>query len=691
MNELARAQDDGVDPKLMFGLGITQSEDGYFVPWATDASALLGRQGRDRDKLRRLQLVIPTGINQFEANGALVLAGNRGTGKSLVLARKAAQLLEETRDNRYITLCDHSPFVNELVKASVTLPTNPRVLGSHARWFKLWQLVLWTHAACMVVSDRKVPAQNEFDQNRYITWRYFSFPRPESKPKRSGSRKSPTATEFENADETNDELTEHKFFLQVWESFRKTESISSSLDLLTTAGLSDEDLKSWTKRAKNTYVRYSEPNCLLTMFVDAIDEAIGSPDGMPLIPYLAARVPPVKREAIVESEGGAAPLLLGDFKPMLDAWLHIQTGFALAADAIFQESQQHVCIYGAIRREAGLWLSNASKSGVPAAKVEGSIAANLAYTPELLRNVFELNVFYTKDTELFDSNKKKSSPVVALFGFDTVSHSRVFNAQESIVSLLVRHTFGAPREMTGLAASAKNACLNTARRPASAKIILDAIDEYARTTVFKDYVTNVSPPWSPILAEAVKRINKNVLDKEDVARIEDETNVPNLFSVLYSRGLVGLPGETSASGRRLSFLEPDAGEHTLPLDYPYLAIHPALSAFLVPNLPHQDQRHFYSSEFVVGNGLDCPARLGKPRFVATFIDQEQWRFQWQNVSLDLNPASLLTSSKGDSDKETGTEVARFTNAITTLALILCAIKRKGEPLVAVGDLQEYMV
>lgn len=690
MNELAAVRSDSVDQKAMTGLGITQSEDGYFVPWTTDASALLGRNGRDRDKLRRLQLVIPTGIGQFETNGVLVLAGNRGTGKSLVLARKAAQLLEDAHHGSYLTLCRHSPFVNELVKASVTLPANPRSLGSHSRWVKLWQLVLWTHAACMVIANRDVPNQKEVDPSRYIGWRYFGFPQPASKQKRAGARAATAIPDQGTAKGANEELTEQYFFLWVWDHFRKTESISSSLSLLTGAGLSDEDLKSWTKRAAEAYVKHGEANAPLTIFVDAIDEAIGSPDGRPLIPYLSETVVHRKHDPSREGMPAAAPSLPEDTKPMLDAWLHIQTGFAMAADTIFQESRQTVCIYGAIRREAGIWLSNPSKSGVPAAKVDGAIAANVAYTPELLRNVFELNVFHTKDGELFDASRKKSSPVIALFGFDTVSHSRVFNAQESLVSLLVRHTFGAPRELTGLAAAAKNACLNPAKRPDSAKVILDAIDDYARATVFKDFVTNVSPPWNTVLAEAVRYIKKNVLDRDAVARIEDQAKVPNLFSALYSRGLVGLPNETSASGRRLTFLEPDANEHSLPLDYAYLAIHPALSAFLVPGLPHHDQRHFYSSEFVVGGGLDCPSRLGKARLEATFLDQEQWRFQWLNDFLELDPGALMSHQKGATEKETGTEFARVTNATTTLALIMCAIKQKRESLVTLADLQESM-
>lgn len=667
--------------------------DGFFLPWVTDATALLADIHKGgRDKLRRLVLVQPTGVLEYEKPGVLFVAGDRGTGKSSVLLKKAVALLERDAKS-YRTLRPHSPFVNELAQSSIAVPLQQyRRLSSPTLWELYWRLVLAAHYAAMTLRHRNVPHIG--DAKKILSDHFIVEP----------SKGEPT-----------DALSAYQFFQFVWvNSAGSRESLSPSMHKLVTAGLSEEDTKRWIEKAELVLADTLALDTLtqFTIFVDAIDEAVGSPGGKPLFRYLY----PTRAKTLTTTPADDAISLLdeslkegashAEYRDLASRmWRHAQTGFMLAADRLWSDFSQRLWTYGAVRREAKDWYTDPASTSRTKQKVEGNKIVSLSYTAAQLAEIFALNVRHTPESELFEpvEGQPIGSEVHCLFGFDHVSHPRVLGEDERLLDLMIRHTFMAPRQLVGIARHAKQLQIEPRRRPQQLAAIMDAIDEESRV-VFNDFVANVSPAWTSDLDALVLDLQRNVLTDEEVSVFEDEKEYPGFFDQLYSRGLVGIPKHNSSENEVLQyFLRPNGTEVRLDSP-PYVFLHPALAAHIFGHLSDPDlQRAFYSSDFVVGEGRTCPSRLFDPRIIVSYQPSTDF---WE-VSVDTKlvgppsapeeshsqsvvaqPSKENIFSLGEQPGSLQLTEEHIKAAMMVLVLVACTIRRTRKSKVTQEDLKK---
>jgi len=144
--------------------------------------------------------------------------------------------------------------------------------------------------------------------------------------------------------------------------------------------------------------------------------------------------------------------------------------------------------------------------------------------------------------------------------------------------------------------------------------LLSAIDLAAHELCL-DWISNVAPNVSTQLKQSILGINRNVITVTDLDRIEKEQQAPGLFAQLFSRGMFGIPTKAKTGDHYLmNFRPPNGGEHDLPSNFTYGALHPALSAHICKIHPKKDDLlDFYSNVFVVGQGLPCPRTISDPK------------------------------------------------------------------------------
>jgi hypothetical protein len=649
--------------------------DGFFVPWVTDANALLTDLDKaSREKLRRLVLVQPTGVVDYEKSSVLFVAGDRGTGKSSVLLKKAVALLMAGDPKAYKTLRPNLPFVNELASGCIPVPLQQyRRLTSPTLWERYWRLVLIAHFASMALRHRNVT--NVGDAKKILT-EHFGLETSKG--------------------EVPDAASAYQFFHDVWsQSAGARETIGPSMKKLVTWGISEEEAEKWAEKAAGVLDSCTavDSETRFTIFVDAIDEAVGSPLGTPLFHYLYA---PSKAG---NSGLAAGPVSLAD-APLKEGashdeyrelahlmWRHSQTGFMLAADSLWSDYSQMMATYGAVRREAKEWYTDPASTSRTKQKVERNKVVGLNYTAAQLAEIFALNVRHTPETELFSPLDAKSvgSEANAMFGFDFVTHTRVYREAESLVSLMIRHTFMAPRQLVGIARRAKSLPIEPRLRQESVAEIMAAIDAES-CDVFHDYVANVSPPWTSVLATLVLKLRSNVFTMDRVDTFEKDNDCAGFFGQLYSRRLAGIPVYDTHKGKVIQQFHLPNGTEQL-LDKPsYLFLHPALSSYIFSELDSPDlQRSFYSCDFIVGEGMACPNSLVPSRVQIVYeSDADEWMVRVDGTPIGVGRSGLASD---DVDAEIAPVRAEHRRAaMMAIVLVAYAMRRTGKTEVTLEDL-----
>jgi len=558
----------------------------HFLPWATDASELLsgksGETSRSREWIRKLFLVTTAGLEGFEG-GLPVVASPRGHGKSAIIARLAVKLLDSESD--YVTLSENSPFVNELASGSIVVKsTQIAALISHERWTVLWQCSLLAHIACMVLRSRKVIDQRTGDEFEKTLKQHFHAPADHL--------------------EVGQELSYYTLVKQVWDESRgHVESIAPNMTLLIDKGVSTEKLKEWVKNFRRVILT-SNVEVMYTIFVDAIDEALG--DG--------------ESTLISNAQGSTTQPFLTDIA--LKIWLSAQKGFLIAIHQI-RNDYRRVRIYGSVRIEAlrSLTDDDYKKLGLVKNKAIGTLYAELRYTETELRNIFDLNVLATDKSKL--AEPESTDPIKRLFGFTTIRHRQVYGEVENMFDLILRHTFGSPRDLVAITKKAIDS-VTADKRATGADVVIKEIDK-AAASVCEDWFATVMPVFDKSLRDATMNIPKNVIRHTGIANLETQVGYGGLFNRLYSRGLVGYPATSShQNSNELYFNPPDGTERELPKNIDYIALHPSLSALICQR--HQDGREkvFYSHEFIVGDGRHCPLSLEEKKLTLDISESRTW-------------------------------------------------------------------
>jgi hypothetical protein len=562
-----------------------------FVPWATDASELLrGRHGdvRNREWIRDLHLIESNGLKEYE-RGTPVVASWRGNGKSTLVTRRAVRLLLDG-NGADVTLRPHAPFINELVAKSIELSDEQlgNGLTSSERWYFIWRCTLIVHLACMILRYRNIKGVNS-EEISAILYKECSL---------------------ENALDGNQKLSLHSFILSVWEGAKgHRESIAGSLSRLIDSGLSNVILSSWSKLI-STVADDVSPERTFSIHIDAIDEAFGTING--------GRLLDDEGKSHDETPGREH---LRHIRSL--AWIAAQKGFLAAAHVIPREISV-ARIYGSIRIEASLNLNDSDYTlmGTTRQKFDGSTLTKLSYSPSELQKIYELNVDATDYEDLACPSESDRSS--RLFGFTEVKHSTVYGVIESVFQLFYRHTFGTARDLVAIAKSAKG-CAVANQRKIDTERFFKAID-HAATCAFSDWSAAVVPVFHNEIRAASLKITRNWFNSSEISKIEESCGYPGLIDKLYSRGMVGIPERSvKDNGFTFSFRTPDGKEEFISKEVDYAVLHPALSSWICSNSVTQDKRvGFYSSEFVVGQGVKCPPKISKKNITLNLLNPNEF-------------------------------------------------------------------
>jgi hypothetical protein len=468
------------------------------------------------------------------------------------------------------------------------------------------------------------------------------------------------------------QLALREFVLQVWSCFHMQETIGQALKYLVHRSAGHEELERWSQVASAAIGIASEPNAnwQQAIFVDGIDEALGDPYGESL--FNGLRLGNLVQRSLEDKPGSASslPAFAEDVAVLrtlaLQVLLHAQTGFIQAADEIRTEFRSLRC-YGAVRQEAAEWFLDPTKTGKQAAKVDGTLLTRVEYQKDQLDAIFELNVHYSdEDTEIAD--RKADNASKRLYGFRAIQHSSVLGSDgvEEMRDLLIRHTFGVPRQLVSLAKATLDAVPVPALRRQRVDDIVDAIDSYAATTMWADYISSVNPPWFDERATGMASITQNILDEQELAHLDRD--FPGLVSFLYSRGMlgrpVGRPGSTV-----LEFHRANGAEVKLPPKCEYVVVHPVLSACLCRDKSPEERHSYYVSDFIVGHGLACPRKVARPLMRVSYEGDLRWTFEAQGKPIDFG------NIVGPGENPLLTEKESTRAAVFLLLIVALAMKR----------------
>ncbi len=299
---------------------------------------------------------------------------------------------------------------------------------------------------------------------------------------------------------------------------------------------------------------------------------------------------------------------------VLSVWEAVQTGLVDAIGEMQDIGAGTFRIYAAIRSEAYRKYSLHGKQNK--AQVS-SYCVELNYDNELLEEIFNLNVKLTDRNELAVSDAP--SHAERYVGVSEFRNVNVPRTTEPVVQWLVRHTFGSPRELVwhGRRIGENIPPSRRANRRTMSLTINETANE-----IFNDYLAEMVPPWDASVEVVFSSLIHCVLSKEQVNEISarySQTLGKCPIRYLYSCGLLGYANAGSQSFLKISRT---GNENQFP-DAAYYLVHPCLYNRIIEQLSAVDRAGFISHSIIVGNNLECPEEIYKPRFVIYFdMDQQ---------------------------------------------------------------------
>lgn len=274
-------------------------------------------------------------------------------------------------------------------------------------------------------------------------------------------------------------------------------------------------------------------------------------------------------------------------------WIKAQLGFLKALHFLNELNRNNFKIFGSIRYEAYIMMNHYNLRNLPQLK---STCKIITYSNDELIEIFE-KLLFAAEIKIADLKK---------FGITELIHNKVKNNtynRETVQEHVLRHTLRNPREITYQILAIKN-LFNT-----NMLIVGDpvrntlSLKEHLSSTIKeikKDLETETLPAFpSKSLEKLLREFKKNYIPK---GKVIDEHR--EIITVLYRLGLIGvlkkIDGENSY---KQYFLEKniyfDNANIILP-DSPFYLLHPVLDPLLFDNYGHDK---FYYPHCIIGHGL----------------------------------------------------------------------------------------
>lgn len=514
---------------------------------------------------------------RLRLNAARILVGSKGTGKTMCLLWKAA-CASEIGDG-VITLPSVHPYHCRMASRTVRVKKID-LFSAHWEWYSLWKCTFAVlHTAVLDI-------------------------------------KHPTAlSRLSDAIDDSKERDLYQLAREVVQARSKSyryDPISPILIALMDTGWKKADFERVFQRCMDR-LSADIDHPPVVMIIDSLDEALANADG----------------DRIKTN---------GERK----VWIAAQTGLI---DALYNLKQTHgevLRIYATVREEA---YTRYKEDGVVAqAQIEGDFVIRLQrqYDYDSMVSIFESNVQLMADLgePLFESSSNNF--LMSFFGVNKYSHSYVWGFEEEPVKWLMRHTFNRPRELVWHGQNLSPA-IQIARKRGSKSLSRDDVATHLNNTaveIFDDYRAKLIPSWDERIYDSFSYFKSNVISRSEADEIDssvrayilrksksdDNANSEDvlvnakkgLMYYLCSIGLVGYPvprGDTvqsfdSHAPCRQVFLE--LGDEIMARpDVSYFVLHPCFSAKLLKQNLTKSKRDFYSTKFVVGQGLPCPEAISK--------------------------------------------------------------------------------
>lgn len=356
---------------------------------------------------------------------------------------------------------------------------------------------------------------------------------------------------------------------------------------------------------------------------------------------------------------------------VLSVWEAVQTGLVDAIGEMQDIGAGSFHIYAAIRSEA--YRKYALHGRQNKAQVS-SYCVELNYDNDLLEDIFNLNVKLTDRSDLAIPDAR--SHAKRYLGVKEFRNVNVPGTLEPVIQWLVRHTFGSPRELVW---HGKRIGENIppAKR-ANRKAMSLTINETANN-ILSDYLAEMVPPWDSSVEMVYESLNHCVLSKEKVEEISNrykEKFGRCPIRYLYSCGLIGYANSGTQSFLKIS----RTGNENLFPDASYYLLHPCLYSRVIEKLSAEDRAGFVSHSIVVGNNLECPEEIHKPRLVLYHnMDQQTVSISRFPLDGDWNPTIEQIHNNRIDELTIGPDCEN-TGALFLFAMLICVSeKRKKNP------------
>ncbi len=356
---------------------------------------------------------------------------------------------------------------------------------------------------------------------------------------------------------------------------------------------------------------------------------------------------------------------------VLSVWEAVQTGLVDAIGEMQDIGAGSFRIYAAIRSEA--YRKYALHGKQNKAQVS-SYCVELNYDNDLLEDIFNLNVKLTDRNDL--AKPEATSYAERYIGVTEFRNVNVPDTSEQVIQWLVRHTFGSPRELVW---HGRRIGENVPPAKRSIRKTMSLTINDTANDILADYLAEMVPPWDSSVEQIYQSLTHCILSKEQVDDIS-ASYAGNFgrcpIRYLYSCGLIGYANAGSQFFLKVSRT---GSEKNLP-DAAYYLVHPCLYGQVLEKLSAVDRPGFISHSIVVGNSLECPENIYKPRLIVYFdIDQQVAWVSMMPSANSWNP-SVETISAYRVDSLTINPDKEDAGSIFLFAMLACVSeKRKRNP------------
>ena len=352
---------------------------------------------------------------------------------------------------------------------------------------------------------------------------------------------------------------------------------------------------------------------------------------------------------------------------VLSVWEAVQTGLVDAVGEMQDIGAGSFSIYAAIRSEA--YRKYALHGRQNKAQVS-SYCVELNYDNDLLEEIFNLNVKLTERNDL--AIPDAPSHAKRYIGVTEFRNINVPGTTETVVQWLVRHTFGSPRELVwhGKRISENIPPAKRGNRNTMSRTVNETADN-----ILRDYLAEMVPPWDSSVEIVYESLVHCVLSKvqiEDISKRYKDKFGRCPIRYLYSCGLIGYANSGTQSFLNIS----RTGNENLFPDAAYYLLHPCLYNRVIEKLSAEDRAGFISHSIVVGNNLECPEEIYKPRLVL-YHDMDQQTAWVSQIPEDggWNPSMEIIRSNRI-DALTISPDCEDTGVLFSFAMLLCVSERK---------------